>query len=753
MRRPALVAGVRIAGLLVAIPLIPLIPLMPHPASLRAQSPEAKIPHRVPRVTSDVQVDAMLDEDVWQQALTLTLDYEVRPGENIPAPVRTEVLFAHSDGYLYSAIRAYDPEPSAIRANVTDRDAMYGDDWVALILDTFNDERRTFDFLCNPLGVQGDFIETPSGESEWDAIWDCDGRITEEGYMVEMAIPFSSMRFQQTEGDQIWGVDVVRSYPRAVRHHIGMFPRDRNNNCYMCQSEKLIGFAGASPGRNIELDPTVYGVYTQERDEFPAGPFEERDKDFEPGITARWGVTPALTLNATVNPDFSNVEADVAQLDINTQFALFYPERRPFFLEGASFFNTRFNAVHTRQLADPIWGTKLSGKEGPHAIGFFTVHDDLTNLVFPGSQGSEVTSLSQRNVGSVVRYRRDLGRASNVGALITDREGDGYFNRLAGVDGVWRMSLRDDVRFQVLGSHTQYPTAVVDDFDQPSGDFVGGAYDLFYLHDTRSHDWYAAYRQVDRDFRSDLGFMPQGGYRAGAIGWGHTWNNEPDNWWNMLNFGSGLEGQWDLDGTNLNRSYEFWFNYAGLAQTFFNLEGNYGKETFEGVEFDDRYINFDLGIRPTGWLYFSLDGTYGDRIDYDNARPGTRVRFDPYVELKPGRHLTLGLSHAFERLTVDEGRLYTANISQLRAVYCFSRRVFFRTILQYVHYDRQADLYTDSVDPVSKSLFSQLLFTYKVNPQTVIYLGYSDNHFGDQDTSLTQSDRTFFVKFGYAWVL
>jgi len=751
MKRLALLGGARIAGLLVAIPLTPFLLLSPH--TLLAQSPEPKVPHRVPRVDSEVRVDAVLDEDVWQQALVLTLDYEVRPGENIAPPVRTEVLFAYSDGYLYSAVRAYDPDPSAIRANVTDRDDMYGDDWVALILDTFNDERRTFDFFCNPLGVQGDQIESPSGGGEWDAIWDCDGRVTEEGYVLEMAIPFSSMRFQQAEGDQIWGVDVVRSLPRAVRHHIGMFPRDRNNNCYMCQSEKLIGFAGATPGRNIEVDPTVYGVYTQERENFPAGDFVERDKDYEPGVTARWGVTPALTLNATVNPDFSNVEADVAQLDINTQFALYYPERRPFFLEGASFFNTRFNAVHTRTLADPIWGTKLTGKEGPNAIGFFTVHDDLTNLVFPGNQGSDGTSLAQRNVGSVLRYRRDLGRASNIGLLVTDREGDGYFNRVAGADGVWRMTNRDDVRFQVLGSHTKYPTAVVGDFGQPSGGFVGGAYDAFYLHDTRSHDWYAAYRQVDREFRSDVGFMPEAGYRAGVVGWGHTWNNEPDHWWNMLNFGSELGGQWDVDGPSLGRWYSFWFNYAGLAQTFLDVGGQYGRQTFNGVDYDDRYVNVDFGVRPSGWFFFFIDATYGDRIDYANARPGTRLRLDPRVELRPGRHLRLDLSHAFERLTVDAGRLFTANISQVRAVYSFTRRAFFRTIVQYVHYDRQAENYTFSVDPVSKSVFSQLLFTYKINPQTVFYLGYSDNHFGDQQTSLTRSDRTFFVKVGYAWVL
>ncbi|NIM49932.1 MAG: hypothetical protein GTN62_06560 [Gemmatimonadales bacterium] len=727
--------------------------IMAIPPALNAQQDSAKVPHRVPKVFSQVRVDGVLDEDLWQQALVMELDYEVRPGENIPPPVRTEVLLAYTDSHLLAAFRAYDPDPSAIRATITDRDAMYGDDWVALVLDTFNDERRTFDFFCNPLGVQGDEIESPQGGGAWDAIWDSDGRITPEGYEVEMAIPFSSMRFQRSEGDQIWGFDAVRSYPRAVRHHIGLFPRDRNNNCYMCQSEKLIGFAGATPGRNVELDPTVYGVVTQERDGFPSGQFAVRDKDFEPGITARWGLTPSLTLNATANPDFSNIEADVAQLDINTQFALYYPERRPFFLEGASFFNTRFRAVHTRQLADPIWGTKLTGKEGGNAIGFFTVHDEITNLLFPGSQGSSVTSLAQKNVGSVLRYRRDIGRASNIGVLVTDREANDYANRVAGVDGIWKFSAKDQVRFQALGSWTRYPDSVSSDFGQPGGGFLGGAYRFDYLHNTRSHDWYLEYRQVDRDFRADLGFMPQADYRVAEVGWGHTWNNDPDNWWNMLNFGSSVRQMWDLDGTTLQRAYSFWFNYAGLTQTFFNLGGTYGEQTHNGVVFTNRNVGFDFGIRPSGSLFFVLDGFLGERIDYANTRAGRGLRLEPYAELKLGRHLVLNLSHAFERLSVDEGRLYTANISQLRAVYCFSKRIFMRTILQYVHYDRNADVYTFEIDPVSKSLFSQLLFSYKINPQTVLFVGYSDNHTGDHEIGLTQRDRTVFVKIGYAWVL
>ncbi|MEJ2546039.1 MAG: carbohydrate binding family 9 domain-containing protein, partial [Calditrichaceae bacterium] len=247
------------------------------------------------------------------------------------------ILFFSSVSFLYADIKnttrifvafiAYDPDPSKIRARYCDRDNIWDDDWILILFDTFNDQRRTYDFTCNPLGIQGDMIETPTGGGdEWDAIWDSDGRITEEGFIVEMAIPFSSLNFPSGEENQIWGFDAVRSYPRSVRHHIGTWVRDRDNNCYMCQAEKLIGFAGASPGKNVELVPTFNVLRSQERRDETSGPFVNKDEKYELGLTGKWGITPNFTFSGTVNPDFSNIEADILQLDINNQFAIYYPE-------------------------------------------------------------------------------------------------------------------------------------------------------------------------------------------------------------------------------------------------------------------------------------------------------------------------------------------------------------------------------------------------------------------------------------------
>ncbi len=714
----------------------------------------AKTPYQVPMVTAKVKVDGILDEKVWQEALVLELKYEVEPGENIAPPVKTEVLLAATTSHLYAAFRAYDPKPAAIRARVTDRDKIWNDDYVGIILDTFNDSRRAYTFYCNPFGIQAEKI-IPSGDGgdQWDAIWGSAGRINEEGYAVEMAIPFSSLRFQRKKEDQVWGIDAVRSYPRNLSHLIGLFPRDRSNNCYLCQADKVIGFKGARPGLNIEFDPTLSGVLTQERQSFPDGQFEETNKKVEPGLTARWSFTPNLTLNATVNPDFSHVEADAALLDINTPFALFYPEKRPFFLEGASIFLTPFWAIYTRTIKDPDWGIKLTGKEGKNAIGFFSVRDSSTHLLFPSSQSSDMTSLNRYNISTVLRYYRDVGKSSILGLVVTDREGDDYFNRVAGIDGDIKFTKTDKIVFQYLGSQTRYPDQVVNDFAQPEEDFWGSAFAVIYRHTTQHVSLYAVYQDIAADFRADVGFVEQTDVRAVNIGGGYTWRRNPGHWFTRLGIEGGYLYETDRSKNLLDKGFQGSLYYSGPLQSSFNLNVNIGKRTFMAMEFDDNYLNFTARLRPTGDLYLGIYGVFGDRIDFSNIRAGERFLLNPFLQYNIGRHLYMGFDHVFERLNIEAGRLYLANISNLRLIYQFNRRAFLRTILQYVDYQYTPELYTFPRDPEYRHLFSQVLFSYKINPQTVLFLGYSDDYYGLSDIPLKQNNRTFFLKIGYALVL
>ena len=212
----------------------------------------------IPETSGEITVDGVLDEAAWSNAWVYELGYEVQPGENIPAVVRTEVLLTYDHRFLYVGFRAYDPEPEKIRAHLSDRDQAWNDDWVGVILDTFNDERRDYLLVVNPFGVQMDEIEAwPNGGTVWDGIWDSAAEITDWGWTAELKIPFSTLRFQRSEGPQVWGFDAIRGYSRNIHRQFGTFARDRDNNCYLCQAIKIEGFDGVSPGKNLEIVPTL----------------------------------------------------------------------------------------------------------------------------------------------------------------------------------------------------------------------------------------------------------------------------------------------------------------------------------------------------------------------------------------------------------------------------------------------------------------------------------------------------------------
>lgn len=711
-------------------------------------------PFAVPAITGRITIDGAIDRREWDGALALELAYEQSPGENTEPPAETTVLLAHDGSRVCAAFICEDPDPSAIRAQYTDRDKIWADDWVLLVLDTFNSEREACNFACNPLGIQGDTYESPHGESDaWDAIWDSAGRITSEGYEVEMAIPFSSLRFQRTDGEQIWGFDVARSYPRNVTHRLGFFPVDRDNECYACQYSKIVGFEGASPGRNIELNPTVTALATQQRPGWTEGDFGHPDDEYEAGVTARWGITPNMSLTATANPDFSQVEADAWQLDVNTKFAVLYDEKRPFFLEGADIFTDQLSAVYTRTVGDPLWGVKLTGREGSHTVGAFVARDEITNLLIPGEERSSLTSLGMETTAAALRYRLDLGRSSGAGILVTSREGDDYHNRTAGVDGFLRFLKSERLDFQVLGAWTQYPDSTALAFGQPAGELSDVGLDATYSHRSENIHWYVHHRYIGRDFRSDLGFRPHVGERHVCMGIARNWRREAGSWFTLIEVGTTHGHNWFQNGDLQSHATNVFLDYAGPLQSRIYVSPEYGTEVYGGKEYDLAGLYAFGQLRPSALLSLEWELVAGDGIDYDNNRKGKGFQFEPSVRLRVGRHLDVSASHGYSFMDVGGERLYTTNISYLKAVYQFNSRTFLRGIVQYIDYDFTPELYIDPVNSEEQWLSTQLLFSYKVNPRTIFYLGYSDGHYGDQGVDLTQTDRTLFAKIGYAWVL
>jgi len=755
-RRVSGTEGGRTAGLLAVLLLVG----GAASAQEATDPPSEKPPIRRLRVSlaaSEIRVDGRLDEPAWQQATLIDLPFEREPGENTPPPVRTECLITYDARNLYVGFRAFDPEPAKIRAHLMDRDqidTLVQDDYVGFMLDTFNDQRRAFQFRINPLGVQAEALNGAGDEDwEWNIIWASAGQITDEGYFVEVSIPFSQLRFPSGDDELTFGFQGMRSWPRNLRHRLLSNYRDYADACWMCDFARVSGFRDLELGHNLEVTPTLTSSRTDSRADFPEGELEAGELDVEPGVSVRWGITPSLTLDGTVNPDFSQVEADVAQLEVNERFALLFPETRPFFLEGIDYFRTPIEAVFTRTVADPKAGGKLTGKLGSNALGLFVTQDRINNLVIPSNQFSSFDSVDADTTNAIMRYRRDVGRTSTLGALFAGREGTGYHNRVFGLDGSLQVASADTIEFQYLHSDTLYPEEVALRQGQSLEAFGGNGFRFDYSHATRHWYWEVDYEDLSPGFRADSGFIPRVDLRRGHLFLQRSFWGDPDDWWTTFRLGSWFEHIEDHGGQLTDQSVGITSRLDLPLQSVVVFEVFHNKEYFAGETFGLNRSFFHLEMQPTGGLKLRLQGLLGDEVDTFNAQKGDLLNLRPRAELKLGRHLNLNLAHSYQRLDVPGGRLFTESLSEARIVYTFNVRTFVRLILQYRNVTRDPALFPVPVEPQWDRLFMQLLASYKLNPKTVAYVGYTDDFEGRRNLNLTQTNRTFFFKLGYAWTL
>ena len=684
--------------------------------------------------TSPVRIDAQLDEPAWAAATPIAVAYEWYPSDNTAAPVATEVLVTYDDRNLYVAFRAKDPRPGQIRARYHERDAALDDDLVGFYLDPFNDDRRAYQFRINPLGVQIDAINSDVEATEdysWDGIWDSAGRITADGYVVEVAVPLQQLRIPSRGAQALgltWGFLAIREWPRDVQHRLRSVRTDQNRNCLVCQFQDLRGFDTKSSGRNIEVTPTITGT---------------NEDAFDAGVSARWAITPGTSLQATINPDFSQVEADAAQLDVNTRFALFFPEKRPFFVEAADFFETRLALVFTRTIADPAAGLKLTGKSGAHLFGALFARDEITNILIPGDESSDVAFLDSASTSGFARYRAEIGQSATIGGLLASRRGEDYENTVLAADGYQRVTEQDNVRVQVSASRTSYPDAIASGLEQPHGSFDGHALRASYSHIDQNWEWSADYAELSPEFRADSGFISQVGVRQGEVFAQRRIRGGEDRWFRNLYLEAGVDttrqfdGDWNEWGADLGATYQ------GPRQTeiSFNLAPN--QEYFDGRTYHNFRHSFFVSTQVTPDVSAYLDLNSGESIDFNNAQPADFWTVNPGVTLNLGRRLSGELDYVWQQFETESGaRIFTVHLPQARLLYHFSLRSFVRAVLQY----QTVDFVTEQ----SRELLTQLLFSYRWNAQTVILAGYSDNYEGERD--LTRTDRAVFVKLSYAWL-
>ncbi len=704
------------------------------------------------KTAQPIHVDAHLDEPAWASATPIPVAWEWYPGDNTPAPVKTEALVAWDDRNLYVAFRAYDPQAGHIRARYAERDAGSEDDNVGFYIDPFNDDHRAYQFRVNPLGVQRDAILSDVEDTEdfsWDAIWESAGRITDDGYVVEIAVPLQQLRIPGGGGPHTWGFLAVREWPRDVTHRLRSVVTDQNRNCLVCQFGDVAGFGAVHAGRQLEVTPTLTGSVHDARSN---GAFV-RDDSLEPGVSGRWAMTPGTSLQATLNPDFSQVEADAAQLDVNTRFALSFEEKRPFFVEGADFFETHLPLVFTRTIADPVAGAKLTGKSGGHSWGALVARDELTNLLIPSDQSSVRTTITDESEVAIARYRREIGTRSAIGGLVTSRTGHGYSNRVISADAFRRVTERDSIRLQAAGSRTSYPDAIVAAFAQPAGSFDGHTLLASYSHSDRNWEWEAEYAEVSPDFRDDAGLVNQVGVRVAEAGIQRRVRGGPDRWYRNLYFSLGADSTREWDGAWSEWGADIAVTYQGPRQSEIRLNFAPNQEYFDGRTYHDFRLNFGGAMQLSSDVSAFVSGQAGEAIDFTNSRDADFVTVSPGADFNIGRHVRGELYYTWQRFETKQNRpIFTVHLPQARLLYHFNGRTFLRAILQVRDVRREQDQYVVPVARRSRNLLTQVLFSHRLNAQTVVLAGYSDRWDGAEAVDLTQTSRTLFVKLSYAFL-
>jgi len=731
-------------------------------------------PLNIPYNKGEITLDGDLNEQLWSKALEVDLNLVNSPWENVPSPIKTTAKLIENGEFLYVSFIAYDPNPEKIQGFLTDRDNAWFHDLVGIKLDTNNNRRLNYEFFVNPYGVQNDstFNEiTGSANSSWDGLWYAFGKKTEQGFQVEIAIPYNILNFKSDGKEKKWAIELVRTYPRDTKLRISHVPIDRDNPCWLCQYPEAVGFENAKIGKNLRLTPAVTAIRNEGRDVYAnrdTGDWVSED-EIEAGLDLRWSINANNLLNTTLNPDFSTVESDSGQLSVNTNFSLFYEEKRAFFLDNSDYFSSDFNLVYTRNIADPDYGAKLTGRIDKHSYGVFATNDTETNILLPGNLSSGLTTLNKESNSSALRYRYDYNADLTIGTIATLRSADDYYNYVVGVDSSYRLSDSNTVKAQLLNSNTLYPDEVSDIYKPSDGSFSDQAYKINFNHNSEYWLVDLDHQTIGADFRADLGFMPKADIKTNKLFVKRAFYSEQGSLWQEAGIAAKAREVRNIANDLIEREFIASVNIDGPLQSYLDIGLVHGEKV--GLRYDDtisdiagntsffneNQLRLYTSANLTNRTYVSLDATIGDKIDYSNDRLGDLIQVAGNVTVFITDHLEFDFYQTYSTLDAknDNGiksNVYVATISELRLSYQFDVRSYLKLSLVYSDVERNPDNNNAYSAEQSSDLSTQLIYAYKINPQTVFFLGYSDYSFQDDDlTTLERSDRTFFTKISYAW--
>jgi uncharacterized protein DUF5916/cellulose/xylan binding protein with CBM9 domain len=717
-------------------------------------------PHLTVRLArGPITVDGSLEDPGWRGAAEIRDFYEISPGDNTPSKVGTTAWVTYDDRFFYVAIKCDDPRPKDIQAQYVERDHVNSDqDFAGIMLDTRDDGRTGIEFFVNPYGIQDDFVRDESvvnGSSEDaspDFHWDSAARITAQGWQLEMRIPFSSLRYGRTD-PQTWGIVVFRSLTRDFRYQIASNRAPRESSCFICHALKLEGLAGLPRGSHVVVAP--YGTLTESGVplEGPGSPFRNEPVRGNGGLDLKWVPDENFALDGTLNPDFSQIESDVAQISANNRFALFYAEKRPFFMERSQLFNSPVQAIYTRTITSPRWGARASGDSGGTAWTVLAAEDRGGGaVIIPGPARSSLAPQDLSSFVAIGRAEHNLSGRSFAGVLVTDREVEGGgHNRVFGPDFLWAPNDQDQIAGQFLLSATQTPDRPDLSPDWDGRSFSSRALTAQWTHSSTHWNWNAVYRDLGEGFRADVGFVPQVGIREFSANPNYVFYTT-----GLFSrvipvvFGDYVAG---TSGGTVTSNLAQGIAFQGKAGL--NGEIDYYSHDLERAGpnlLPARHWALNVYVGPGGFLSsVSLQAHLGDAIDYIGDRAGRGGDATTSIRLRPTRHLQLQFDGAFQWLNLSGERLFTSRVERLKATYVFDPRVFLRAIGQYVRTDYAPSRYPVPVPATAGGFQGSALLGYQLDWQSVLYLGYGDNRALSEDARLLKAGRDFFLKISYAF--
>ncbi|MDH5405477.1 MAG: carbohydrate binding family 9 domain-containing protein [Candidatus Aminicenantes bacterium] len=680
---------------------------------------------KIPRLTSPPKIDGILENPVWEQeALKIEEFLQFAPKEKGTPSEKTVAYLGYDQKNLYIAIRCYDSEPQKIRASITNRDNLYDDDWVVIFLDTFNERRRAFEFFINPVGVQGDAIRTEEGGNEnesdsWDTAFYTDGKINEEGYTIEMALPFKSIRFPDKE-NKVWNIAIGRNIPR--KGEIITWPgMSREIPGLIVQGREFLIQGKVEKGKNLEVMPLITSLKTQ-----------DEKVDLQPGVNLKYGVSSDITLDFTLNPDFSHIEADAPQIDINQRFALYYSEKRPFFLEGMEIFQfPEIEMVYTRRIINPFLGAKLTGKVGRLTYGFLSAYDlNPTESLWEVHNGGD--SRDDNALFNIFRMKTDVFQESYLGFSMADKEIDGSYNRVAGVDGQFKFKNKYFFSFQALASKTKSGEE-----DTSAAPALYGNFLYYTKHWVAGVNWKA----IHPDFEASSGFVNRVDYkRMGAFTSFRTFPEKK--YLNVVYFNLSAG---NMNAYNENIMTDKWaeaevnFEFTQFSRLYVSFQ-NY-MERYGGINFHKNSFTLNGSTNLIGWLPFEFYFRTGDNISYDSDDPflGWSNTYGVFLNFKPSNRLQMGFDLSKNTFYEERGgkQLWDYNIIRQRTTYQISKTLSLRAIIDYNHY--------------YKKIYNSFLVSYILRPGTVFFLGVDSNFLQDEAGSYARTGYSVFIKFSYWW--